>query len=96
MAHYIAIIEDAVPDYAVGVWFPDLPGCISGGDDIDEALENAPEALAFYAQELSAGGRQLPPPRTLDELKADPEFADDLAEHTAVLIEWPPLAEATE
>jgi len=35
MAHYIAIIEDAGPDHAVGVWFPDLPGCTSAGDDID-------------------------------------------------------------
>ena len=73
MPHYVAIIEDAGPDEAVGLWFPDLPGCISGGDDVDEALENAPEALAFYAQELIADGRQLPPPRTLDELKADPD-----------------------
>lgn len=94
MAQYVAIIEDAAPDEAVGLWFPDLPGCISGGDDVDEALENAPEALAFYAQELTADGRQLPPPRTLDELKADPEFADDLGKYTIALIEWPPAADA--
>ncbi len=90
MAQYVAIIEDTDAD-AVSLWFPDLPGCISGGDDVDEALENAPDALEFYAQELAEDGRQLPPPRTLDELKADPEFADDLDKHTAVLIEWPPL-----
>lgn len=96
MARYVAIIEDAGPDHAVGVWFPDLPGCISGGDDIDEALENAPEALALYAQDLIADGRQLPPPRTLDELKADPDMANDLRNHTVALIAWPPLTEATE
>lgn len=96
MAQYVAIIEDTDPDEAVGLWFPDLPGCFSGGDDIDEALENAPEALAFYAQELTEDGRQLPPPRTLEELKADPEFADDLGKHRVALIEWPPLTEATE
>ncbi|MBR0825843.1 type II toxin-antitoxin system HicB family antitoxin [Bradyrhizobium manausense] len=96
MAHYIAIIEDAGPDEAVGVWFPDLPGCISGGDDVDEALENAPEALEFYVQDLIADGRQLPPPRTLDELKADPEFADDLKNYTVALIEWPPQLDAAE
>lgn len=96
MPHYIAIIEDAGPDHAVGVWFPDLPGCISGGDDVDEALENAPEALELYAQDLIAEGRRLPPPRTLDELKADPDVADDLRKHTVALIEWPPLTEATE
>ncbi|MHC2625937.1 putative RNase H-like HicB family nuclease [Bradyrhizobium huanghuaihaiense] len=93
MAHYVAIIEDAGPDEAVSLWFPDLPGCISGGDDVDEALENAPEALGFYAQDLIEDGRQLPPPRTLEELKADPAVADDLRNHTAVLIEWPPLAD---
>lgn len=96
MPHYVAIIEDAGPDEAVGVWFPDLPGCISGGDDVDEALENAPEALAFYAQELTEDGRELPTPRTLDELKADPEFADDIRNHTTVLIEFPPRADAEE
>ena len=96
MPAYVAIIEDAGPDHAVGLWFPDLPGCMSGGDDVEEALENAPQALAFYAEELTADGRQLPEPRTLDELKADPEFADDIRDHTPVLIEWPPREDAAE
>jgi predicted RNase H-like HicB family nuclease len=96
MPHYIAIIEDAGPDEAVGMWFPDLPGCISGGDDVDEALENAAEAIAFYAEELTEDGRELPPPRTLDDLKADPEFADDVRNHTVVLIEFPASADAEE
>ena len=96
MPHYVAIIEDNGPEEAVGMWFPDLPGCISGGDDVDEALENAPEAIALYAQDLMEDGRQLPRPRTLDELEADREFAVYLGKHTAVLIEWPPQEDATE
>ena len=59
MAHYIALIEDAGPDRAIGVWFPDLPGCTSGGDDIDEALRNAPEALELYAESFEER-RQTP------------------------------------
>jgi predicted RNase H-like HicB family nuclease len=50
MPHYIAIAEEAGPETAVGVWFPDLPGCFSGGDDLDAALRNAPEAIALYAR----------------------------------------------
>lgn len=96
MPQYVAIIEDNGPDEAVGLWFPDLPGCFSGGDDIDEAMENAPEALELYAQDLIDDGRQLPRPRTLDELKADPDFADDLRNHTAVLIAFPPSDDAEE
>lgn len=94
MPHYVALIEDAGPDEAVSLWFPDLPGCISGGDDVDEALENAPEVLALHAQDLRGEGRQLPPPRTLDELAADPALAAALETHTAVLIEWPPREDA--
>ncbi|MET4800155.1 type II toxin-antitoxin system HicB family antitoxin [Bradyrhizobium sp. LB11.1] len=96
MPHYVAIIEDSGHDEAVGVWYPDLPGCISGGDDVDEALENAPEAIALYAQDLIEDSRELPPPRTLAELEADPEFVDDIRNHTAVLIEWPPSEDAAE
>jgi predicted RNase H-like HicB family nuclease len=96
MAHYIAIIEDAGPDCAVGVWFPDLPGCTSAGDDIDEALRNAPEALELYAESFETDGRQMPRPRTLTELKADPEVADDIKINMVALIELPARAHAAE
>ena len=96
MAHYIAIIEDAGPDHAVGVWFPDLPGCTSAGDDIDEAMRNAPEALELFAEGMEADGKPLPRPRTLTELKADPEIADDLKAYMVALIELPARAHAAE
>jgi predicted RNase H-like HicB family nuclease len=96
VAHYIAIIEDAGPDYAVGVWFPDLPGCASAGDDIDEALRNAPEALELYAESFAADGKQLPRPRTLTELKTDPEIAAEIKTYMVALIEFPARAHAAE
>jgi predicted RNase H-like HicB family nuclease len=96
VAHYIAIIEDAGPDYAIGVWFPDLPGCTSAGDSIDEALRNAPEALELYAESFEADGKSLPRPRTLTELKTDPEIADDIKAHMVALIELPARAHAAE
>ena len=96
MAHYVAIIEEAGPDLAVGVWFPDLPGCMSAGDDIDEALRNAPEALQLYADGVASEGRRLPPPRTLTELKADPDVADDLEAYMVALIELRSHAHAAE
>jgi predicted RNase H-like HicB family nuclease len=96
MAHYIAIIEDAGPDRAVGVWFPDLAGCTSGGDDIDEALRNAPEALELYAEGARQDGRSLPRPRTLTELKDDPEIAEDIRANMVALIELRAHAHAAE
>jgi predicted RNase H-like HicB family nuclease len=71
MPHYVAIVEEAGPEKAVGIWFPDLPGCFSAGDDVDEALRNANEAIELYAEELAKDGRSLPPPRTVSELRHD-------------------------
>ena len=46
MIHYLAFVEDEGPDYAIGVWFPDLPGCTSAGDTVEEAMANAQDAIA--------------------------------------------------
>ncbi|MBN9580154.1 MAG: type II toxin-antitoxin system HicB family antitoxin [Afipia sp.] len=96
MAHYIAIVEDAGSDHAVGVWFPDLPGCFSAGDDLDEALRNAPEALELYLEDFIREGRPLPTARTLTELKKDPAVADDIKNYMVAVIEFPTRAHAAE
>ncbi|HEX8666221.1 MAG TPA: type II toxin-antitoxin system HicB family antitoxin [Beijerinckiaceae bacterium] len=85
MTHYVAIVEDE-EGKAVGVWFPDLPGCFSAGDTLDEAMLNAREAVALYAEALREDGRAMPRARTLTELKADPEAADDLETYMVALI----------
>jgi predicted RNase H-like HicB family nuclease len=96
MAHYIAIIEDVGPDHAVGVWFPDLPGCTSAGDDIDEALRNAPEALELYVEAFQDEGRSLSPARTLTELKADPAIVQDIRDNMVAVVELRAQAHAAE
>jgi predicted RNase H-like HicB family nuclease len=96
MTHSIAIIEDAGPEHAIGVWFPDLPGCTSRSDDIDEALRNASEALELYAEDEQEDSRPLPRARTLTELKADPEVAEDIDANIAALTELRVSAHAAE
>jgi predicted RNase H-like HicB family nuclease len=96
MSHNVAIVEEAGPETAVGVWFPDLPGCFSAGDDLDQALRNAPEAIALYAESLAEDGRALPPPRTMTELKRDPEIARDIADYMVALVTAPVRADAAE
>ena len=87
MSHYVAIIEDAGPDRAVGVWFPDLPGCFAAGDTLDEAMRNAAEAITLYAEALEEHGRALPPPRRLSALKGDAGFTSDAKGNMLALIE---------
>jgi predicted RNase H-like HicB family nuclease len=75
--HYIAVLEDAGPDFAIGVWFPDLPGCYSAGDTMEDAIANAPEAASLWLECLEPG-EAWPKGRTLTELRADPKFVEDL------------------
>jgi predicted RNase H-like HicB family nuclease len=96
MPHYVAIVEDTGPETAVGIWFPDLPGCFSAGDDVDEALRNASEAIELYAEEIAKDGRHLPPPRTVSELKSDAHVAADLKNHLIALVRAPQTAQAAE
>jgi antitoxin HicB len=42
------------------VTVPSLPGCISEGETIDEALRNIQEAIEGYLLTLVAHGRKLP------------------------------------
>jgi predicted RNase H-like HicB family nuclease len=86
MTHYVAIVEDAGADKATGIWFPDLHGCFSAGDDIDDALRNAHEALALYAEAEAQEGRALPKPRSISALKSDPTVASDLRDHLVALV----------
>jgi len=39
---------------------PSLPGCITYGDDVDQALAMAREAIELYMEELVARGEHIP------------------------------------
>jgi len=42
---YPVVIEPGDEGHAFGVVVPDLPGCFSAGDTLDEALANVEEAI---------------------------------------------------
>ncbi|MBX9844784.1 MAG: type II toxin-antitoxin system HicB family antitoxin [Xanthobacteraceae bacterium] len=88
MPHYVAVVEDAGADRAIGLWFPDLPGCFSAGDTVDEAMLNASEAVLLYAESLAKEGKPLPPPRSVTALRDDPAIAADLRDHMVALVAY--------
>ena len=81
--HYAAIVEgDALTGYSV--FFPDLPGCTSGGETLQEAALNAEEALAGHIALLAENGDRVPPPSQLDRLRQPIE--PDVAEVARLLV----------
>lgn len=56
---YAAMMEPA-PDGGFGVSFPDLPGCVSFGEDLDDAVRQAHEALSLHLEGMAEDGEALP------------------------------------
>jgi predicted RNase H-like HicB family nuclease len=81
---YIAVIHKD-PDSVYGVSFPDVPGCISAGDTIDDAVRNAVEALSGHVRVLEADGDPVPPPRDFDAIMADDSLAEDRGVMTTII-----------
>ena len=50
------------PQHGYGVVFPDLPGCTSSGETVEQAYEHAFEALALHIEGMAEEGAVLPPP----------------------------------
>jgi predicted RNase H-like HicB family nuclease len=73
---FVALIHKD-SDTAFGVQFPDVPGCFSAGETLEEASRNAVEALGGHIRLLEADGEVIPTPRTLDAIVADPFLADE-------------------
>ena len=78
MRQYIALIhKEADSDY--GVSFPDLPGVITAGSNLDDARKMANEALAFHLQGLAEDGEPAPEPSSLEEIMSVRENKDGVA-----------------
>ncbi|NVN87464.1 MAG: type II toxin-antitoxin system HicB family antitoxin [Rhodopseudomonas sp.] len=88
--HYIALIHEDADD-CFTVSFPDIPGLITAGDTVEEAMEEAEEALTFAAEDWTNddGSRGLKPPRSMDQLREDPEFIEAAKDAIVVVVEFP-------
>jgi predicted RNase H-like HicB family nuclease len=90
--HYVAVIEKD-EDSAFGVWFPDVEGCFSAGETVDEAVANAAAALRQHVEAVESAGRSVPAARSVDEVFRDEDVAASV-EAGAVLFAVPLLADA--
>lgn len=71
---YPIAIEAGNDTTAWGVVVPDLPGCFSAGDTLDEAYENAIEAIAVWINTALDDGQAIPTARSLAEHAGHKEF----------------------
>lgn len=70
MQYPIFIHKDKTSDF--GVIVPDLPGCFSAGSSIEEAIENAKEAIECHIEGLLLDDEAIPFKKTIETHLNDP------------------------
>lgn len=68
---YLAVFEPTQTGYSV--YFPDLPGCASSGEDFEDAQKKAAEALGLHIYGMEKDGDEMPVPSKTPQV--DPETA---------------------
>ena len=72
---YPITIEPGNDTAAWGVVVPDLPGCFSAGDTLEDAMVQAEEAITGWIEAAIDAGQDIPAPSHIEALRAaHPEF----------------------
>jgi predicted RNase H-like HicB family nuclease len=88
---YPVAIEMGSESLAYGVVVPDLPGCFSAGDTLDEAISNAEDAAAAWIEAELDAGRDIQSASSLETLRAgfitvDPAMLDTTSERVNIIL----------
>ena len=80
---YLVVYEKAPSNY--GAFAPDVPGCASLGETLDEARRLMSEGLRFHLEMLAEDGDPIPEPRT-----STYDFAEETPENgvSHCIVEW--------
>jgi predicted RNase H-like HicB family nuclease len=97
---YPIAIEIGNETTAFGVIVPDLAGCFSAGDTLDEAIDNAKEAITLHIDGLLDDNETIPAPSPVSRysslgdyagsiwalVEIDPAILDDKAERVNITL----------
>ncbi len=64
--YYPAVVDRSASGF--GISFPDLPGCVSAGASVEEAVERGHEALRAHIELMLEHGEAVPEPGSLEAI----------------------------
>ncbi len=73
MLYPIVIHQEGESSY--GVTVPDIPGCFSSGETLDEAVASAREAIEAHLELLAEGGEEIPRAAGVSAYVNHPDYA---------------------
>ena len=71
---YPIAIELGDETHAYGVTVPDIAGCFSAGDTMEEALKNVREAIELHLEGLVEDGLEIPLPTDMAKHQQHADF----------------------
>jgi len=74
MRYPIVIHKDFDSNY--GVTVPDIPGCFSAGDTMDDALTQVVEAIECHIEGLLLDKEPLPMPKSIEHHQNNPDYTE--------------------
>ncbi len=74
MQYSVVIHKDPKSDY--GVTVPDLPGCFSAGDTLDDVLHEVTEAIECHIEGMLMDGESIPTPKAIEYHQSNPDYND--------------------
>ena len=80
---YLVVYEKAASNY--GAFAPDVPGCVSLGETLDETRRLMAEGLRFHLDTMVRDGEPIPEPMT-----SNYDFAEETPENgvSHCIVEW--------
>lgn len=71
----IAVVLHSDDGQRYGVTVPDLAGCFSAGDSVEDALESVKEAVELHLEGLLEEGEEMPSLAPISQHQANPDYA---------------------
>lgn len=62
---YYPIVIHQELDSCYGVTVPDIEGCFSAGESLEDSIEQAKEAIDFHLESLADDGEEIPSPKDI-------------------------------
>lgn len=85
LRHYpVVVYKD--PDSGYGITVPDLPGCFTVGDTLEDTLKQSREAIEFYMECLLLDGDPIPEPKNIACHQDNPRLHQGQWKSVAVIV----------
>lgn len=83
---FLVVIEKGENNYSA--YSPDVSGCVSTGNTVEETISNMKEALEFHLEGMLEDGESFPMPKTLNYYieSTDEISSEDILTHIEITL----------